>query len=131
MLTLGRDPAITAGFLAQLNSARPGAFNAYTAHSAEEFEALAVQHREEIQLVLLGAAQTDEQAAVARSVVSEIWGLAEEEQGRAQGGDGDGDRDGGMRFLRLPAELLTEEGKNGGMLRWFLERVGDDGAVGT
>jgi len=105
LLTLGRDPAITTSFLTQLSTACPGAYSAYTAHSPSEFRALAQQHKDSIELVLLGAAQTDGQATAARQVVDEVWGQ------------------GGMRILRLPGALLTEEGKKGGMLRWFLEQV--------
>ncbi|KIM26573.1 hypothetical protein M408DRAFT_330528 [Serendipita vermifera MAFF 305830] len=104
LLTLGRDPAITAAFLAQLEVARPGMYNAYTAHSPVEFRELAEAHKAEIDLVLLGAAQNDEQAKVARSIVEEVFGSE-------------------MRVIRLPGSLLTEEGKRGGMLAWFLQEL--------
>lgn len=109
LLTLGNDPAITASFLAQVDQVRPGKFQAYTAHSPEEFKILAAQHKAEIQVVLLGAAQTDTQVKAAKEVISETWGHH------------------GVQVLRLPPSLLTSEGKNGGMMRWFLEHM--DGPI--
>jgi nitrogen regulatory protein PII-like uncharacterized protein len=105
LLTLGRDPGITAAFLAQLDAMRPRQFQAFTSHSPEEFRSLAEEHRTEIDVVLLGAAQTDEQAAVAQTTVDEVWG------------------EGKMKVLRLPASLLTDQGKESGMLKWFLEHL--------
>lgn len=104
LLTLGRDPTITAAFLAQLEAVRPGMYTAYTAHSPTEFRELAEAHKADIKLVLLGAAQDDGQAEVARSVVKEVLGPD-------------------MRVIRLPGSLLTKEGKAGGMLAWFLEQL--------
>lgn len=105
LLTLGKDPAVTAAFLAQVNQARPGKFAAYTAHSLQEFQELARQHKPHIQLVVLGAAQTDEQVLAAKQVVSQVWEGAH------------------MEVLRIPSKLLTPEGKSGGMMRWFLEHA--------
>ena len=105
LLTLGEDPAVTAAFLAQVNQARPGKFAAYTAHSLHEFQELAQQHKPHIQLVVLGAAQTDEQVLAAKQVVSQVWEGAQ------------------MEVLRIPPKLLTPEGKSGGMMRWFLEHA--------
>jgi hypothetical protein len=107
MLTLGHDPAITASFLDQLEAQRPGAYSAFSAHTLDEFRTLAFLHKETIGLVVLGAAQTDEEAGRAQDVVDGIWG------------------EGKMRLLRLPGSLLTEEGKNGGMLQWFLKEFED------
>lgn len=104
LLTLGEDPAITKAFLAQVDQARPGKFRAYTAHSLEEFRALAEQHQADVNAVVLGAAQTDEQVKNAKSVVNEVWA-------------------GKMEVLRIPSKLLTPEGKSGGMMRWFLEHI--------
>ncbi len=109
LLTLGKDPAITASFLAQIDQVRPGKYTAFTAHSIEEFQKLAEEHKVEVQVVLLGAAQTDEQVKDAKKVVSKVWG-----EGRIQ-------------VLRLPPSLLTTEGKRGGMMRWFLEHM--DGPI--
>ena len=105
LLTLGKDPAITAAFLAQVDQARPGKFNAYTAHSLQKFQELAQQHKAHIQLIVLGAAQSDEQVVAAKQVVSQVWSQ------------------GGVDVLRIPPKLLTLEGKNGGMMRWFLEHA--------
>ncbi len=109
LLTLGKDPAITASFLAQVQQVRPGKYQAYSAHSLEEFRTLAELHNSEIQVVLLGAAQTDEQVQAAKGIVSKILG------------------EGGVQVLRLPPSLLTPEGKRGGMMRWFLEHM--DGPI--
>ena len=109
LLTLGKDPAITAAFLAQVQQVRPGKYEAYSAHSLEELRMLAELHKSEIQVVLLGAAQTDEQVQAAKGIVSKIWG------------------EGGVQVLRLPPSLLTPEGKSGGMMRWFLEHM--DGPI--
>ena len=70
----------------------------------EEFRSLATKFRDVIQLVLLGAAQTDEQAGEAEIITREVLGE-------------------GMKILRLPSSLLTKEGKESGMLNWFLEQV--------
>lgn len=105
LLTLGEDPAITAAFLAQVEQARPGKFKAHTAHSQQQFQELAEQHKGNIQLILLGAALTDEQVAAAKQTVSQVW------------------KDCRMEVLRIPPKLLTLEGKNGGMMRWFLEHA--------
>lgn len=105
LLTLGKDPAITSAFLAQVDQARPGKFKAYTAHSQQEFRELAEQHKADIHLVVLGAAQTDEQVAAAKQVIHQIW------------------EDGHIDVLRIPPKLLTTEGKSGGMMRWFLEHA--------
>ncbi|DBA72189.1 TPA: hypothetical protein ACH3X2_010590 [Trebouxia sp. C0005] len=109
LLTLGKDPDITASFLAQVNQVRPGKYKAYSAHSLEEFRTLAELHKSEIQVVVLGAAQTAEQVQAAKGVVSKVWG------------------EGGVHVLRLPSSLLTPEGKTGGMMRWFLEHM--DGPI--
>lgn len=109
LLTLGKDPAITAAFLAQIEQARPGRFKAYNAYSAQEFERLANTHKEEVDTVVLGAAQTDEQVQAAKDVVSQVW------------------TDDKVQVLRIPASLLTPEGKGGGMMRWFLEHM--EGAI--
>ena len=105
LLTLGKDTAITDSFLAQIDQARPGRYKAYTAHSLEEFHSLAEQHKSEIQVVVLGAAQTDEQVKAAKDIVDTVWDNH------------------GMQVLRVPPSLLTIEGKRGGMMRWFLEHV--------
>lgn len=109
LLTLGKDPAITTAFLAQVEQARPGRFKAYNAYSAQEFERLANTHKEEVDTVVLGAAQTDEQVQAAKDVVSQLW------------------KDDKVQVLRIPASLLTPEGKAGGMMRWFLEHM--EGAI--
>lgn len=44
---------------------------------------------------------------VAMITIEEVWG------------------DKGMHVLRLPGSLLTEEGKRGRMLRWFLDKSND------
>jgi len=107
LLTLGRDPAITIGFFKQLEAARPGKYTAATAHSPAEFESLAIAEKDKFDLVLLGAAQTDPEVENAKRIVNEVFGQDK------------------MRVVRLPPSLLTKEGKEGGMLRWFLEQVGD------
>lgn len=109
LLTLGKDPDITAAFLKQIEQARPGKFKAYNAYSAQEFERLARRHREEVDTVVLGAAQTDEQVQAAKDVVYQVW------QGHK------------VQVLRIPTSLLTPEGKRGGMMRWFLEHM--EGAI--
>ena len=108
LLTLGNDSAITASFLAQVDQVRPGKFQAFTAHSLDEFRALAQQHRADINVVVLGAAQTAEQVASAKGVIKQVW--AEK-----------------MEVLRIPPKLLTPDGRNGGMMRWFLEHI--DGPI--
>ncbi|KZO94465.1 hypothetical protein CALVIDRAFT_565537 [Calocera viscosa TUFC12733] len=114
LLTLGKDPAITYAFMDQLAAARPGTYTASTAHSPEEFETYAKDEKDKIDFVLLGAAQTDEQVANAKRIVASVWGKAKESK------DDPGE---GKWVLRLPPSLLTKEGKEGGMLRWFLEQV--------
>ena len=108
-LILAKDPDITAAFLAQVEQARPGKFTAYTVHSTLEFERLAKTHREEVDTVVLGAEQTDEQVQAAKDVVSQVW------------------KDSKVQVLKIPASLLTLEGKRGGMMRWFLEHM--EGAI--
>ena len=109
LLTLGKEPDITAAFLAQVDQARPGKYKAYTAHSQQEFQHLANDHKQEIHAVVIGAAQTDEQVQAAKQVVSQVW------------------KDGSVQVLRIPTSLLTPEGKRGGMMRWFLEHM--EGAI--
>ena len=106
LLILEQNPH---AFLAQVQQARPGKFQAFNAYSVQEFESLANTHRQEVNTVVLGAAQTDEQVQAAKKVISQVW------------------EEGGVQVLKIPASLLTPEGKGGGMMRWFLEHV--EGAI--
>ena len=105
VLFLGQDPAVSAAFLAQVEQARPGKYIAYTAHSTDGFQTIAQHHKADIQVVVLGAEQTEEDVAAARSMTLRIWS---ENQ---------------VPVLRLPPRLLTIEGRRGGMMRWFLEHM--------
>lgn len=109
ILTLGKDPNITAAFLAQVDQARPGKYKAFTAHSLQEFQDLAIEHKQQLDAIVLGAAQTDEQVASAKIVISQVW------------------KANTVQTLRIPPSLLTPEGKQGGMMRWFLEHM--EGAI--
>ena len=104
LLTVGQDPDTTATFLALVDQARPGKYKAYNAYSPQEFAKLAKAHKQEVVTVVLGAAQTDEQVEAAKAVIGQVW------------------EDGKVHILRIPASLLTPEGKKGdSMMRWFLE----------
>ena len=109
ILTLGKDPNITAAFLAQVDQARPGKYKAFTAHSLQQFQELAIEHKQHLSAVVLGAAQTDEQVASAKTIISQVW------------------QNGTVQTLRVPPSLLTPEGKQGDMMRWFLEHM--EGAI--
>ncbi|EJT99542.1 hypothetical protein DACRYDRAFT_17232 [Dacryopinax primogenitus] len=78
MLTLGKDPAITYAFMDQLAAARPGMYTASTAHSPDEFETYAKNGKNDIDFVLLGAAQTDDQVINAKRIVANVWGSVKE-----------------------------------------------------
>ncbi len=110
LLILENDPDIIALFLAQVDQARPGKFKAHSAYSPQEFRNLANAHKREVDTVVLGAAQTNEQAQAAKEVIRQVW------------------ENGKVHVLRIPASLLTTEGmKGGGMMRWFLEHM--EGAI--
>ncbi|KZT54844.1 hypothetical protein CALCODRAFT_499351 [Calocera cornea HHB12733] len=114
LLTLGKDPAISHKFMAQLEAARPGKYTATLTHSPDEFEEYAKEQKEKIDFVLLGAAQTDDQVANAKTIVASVWGKAKESK------DEPGE---GLWVLRIPTSLLTKEGKEGGFIKFFLEQV--------
>ena len=105
LLVLEENPAVSAFFLAQVEQARPGKYIAYNAHSLDDFQTVAQHHKADIQVVVLGAQQTEEDVTTARSMVLQVWG---ENQ---------------VPVLRLPSRLQTIEGQRGGMMRWFLEHM--------
>lgn len=106
--TLGRDPDITAEFLAQLSKALPGIYQAYPLHSLDTFRQLASKNKAAINMVLLGAAQTDNEVDVAKTIVVEVLGHD-------------------MPVLKLSLALLIEEVQDGGILRRFLHEVDSTG----
>lgn len=110
LLILEDAPEVMDLFLAQIDQARPGRYKACSACSLQEFRKLANAHKQDVDTVVLGPAQTNEQVQAAKEVIGQVW-----KQDKVQ-------------VLRIPASLVTTEGtRGGGMMRWFLEHV--EGAI--
>ena len=69
----------------------------------EELQSLVEMHRDLIELVILGAAQTEEQVEEATEISKKTLG--------------------DIKVLKLPGSLIKKGGKEGGMPKWFLDQV--------
>ena len=105
LLFLEQDSVLASPFLAQAEQARPGKYAIYTAQSLDDVRTLAHHHKADIQVVLLGASHSEDQAAAATLVMQQIWTETT------------------VQLLKMPTKLATPEGKRGGMMRWFLEHI--------